>query len=227
MTDLVWTLLPDAESVAELACRRIIAAAGDAIDARGRFTLVLAGGSTPQQAYQRLSRSGSDWRNWHIYFGDERCLPADDPERNSRMVHDSWLMHVPIPPQNVHSIPTEQGADAAAIAYRDTIRTAMPFDLVLLGIGEDGHTASIFPGHKPAGAADVYAVYNAPKPPPERVTLSGAALGNCRQLLFLVTGAGKHDAVSRWRKGDPQLPVAQIPRQGKAEVLIDAAASEG
>lgn len=227
MTELVWTPLPDAEAVARLACERILAAARDAIDARGRFIMVLAGGGTPQRAYARLSQATSDWQNWHIYFGDERCLPEDDPGRNSHTASQSLLSHVPIPSGNVHSIPAELGADAAAMVYRETVKAAMPFDLVLLGIGEDGHTASIFPKQEPASAPVVYAVHNAPKPPPERVTLSSDALGNCRRLLFLVTGAGKHEVVSRWRKGDRQLPVTRIPVPGNAEVLIDAAASGG
>ena len=109
-----WCCLPDADTVCTQAAELILAAATSAIAARGCFKLVLAGGRTPVQVYRQLAGSDADWSAWQIYFGDERCLPADDAERNSVMAADAWLEHVAIPPDNVHPIPAERGAVAAA-----------------------------------------------------------------------------------------------------------------
>lgn len=218
-----WTLLEDAESVAQTTCQRIIDAAREAIAQRGRFSLVLAGGRTPQRSYELLAQQESDWSHWQLYFGDERCLPADHTERNSLMVTQSLSSKVPIPADQIHSIPAELGAERAAERYAEELKAALPFDLVLLGLGEDGHTASLFPGHiHPAGPL-VVPVHNAPKPPPDRVSLSAATLGNCRQLIFVVTGTGKQLAVRRWRQGE-DLPASRITPSGRREILIDRAA---
>jgi 6-phosphogluconolactonase len=131
---------------------------------------------------------------------------------------------VPIPAQQVHPIPTERGPQVAANDYRDTIRGQLPFDLVLLGMGEDGHTASLFPGHEHPGEALVVPVHDAPKPPPERVSLGQRALADCRQLLLLVTGAGKRSAMQSWQSGD-DLPVARVAAAANTTLLLDAAAS--
>jgi 6-phosphogluconolactonase len=151
-------------------------------------------------------------------------LPADDVERNSKMAADEWLDHVPIPKGRVHPIPAELGATAAALAYADTLRGVGEFDLVLLGLGEDGHTASLFPnrdwGTSP-DAPDVLAVFDSPKPPPQRVSLSAARLTRARAVLFLVAGESKRDAVARWRAGE-QLPASAINAVAGADVLIES-----
>ena len=213
-------LLHSATAVAERASKLILAAAKEAIDRRGAFTLVLAGGSTPAACYQLLAASEADWHRWHIYFGDERCLDPKDPERNSAMAAMSLTSKVPIPARQVHPIPAERGPEAAAHDYESTIRPALPFDLVLLGMGEDGHTASLFPGHRHPANALVLPVHGAPKPPPERVSLGPAALTSCRQLLILVTGAGKRPAVQQWRAGE-DLPISQVASDGRTILLID------
>ncbi len=218
-----WTLLEDAESVAQTTCQRIIDAAREAIDQRGQFSLVLAGGRTPARAYELLAQQESDWEHWHLYFGDERCLPADHPERNSLMVTQSLSIKVPIPAAQVHPIPAELGAEQAAAHYTEELKAVLPFDLVLLGLGEDGHTASLFPGQNHPEGPTVLPVHNAPKPPPDRVSLSAAILGNCRQLIFVVTGTGKQLAVHRWRQGE-DLPASRIIPAGRGEILIDRAA---
>lgn len=218
-----WTLLEDAESVAQTTCQRIIDAAREAIDQRGQFSLVLAGGRTPARAYELLAQQESDWEHWHLYFGDERCLPADHPERNSLMVTQSLSIKVPIPAAQVHPIPAELGAEQAAARYTEELKAVLPFDLVLLGLGEDGHTASLFPGQNHPEGPTVLPVHNAPKPPPDRVSLSAAILGNCRQLIFVVTGTGKQLAVHRWRQGE-DLPASRIIPAGRGEILIDRAA---
>lgn len=190
----------------------IIAAAGRAIAAHGAFRLVLAGGTTPRAIYQALRLTGSDWPAWQVYFGDERCLPADDPARNSSMAGAAWLDHVAIPPAQIHAIPAELGAQAGAAAYAQALAGLGDFDLVLLGLGEDGHTASLFPGHPWETAASLPAaipVLAAPKPPAQRVSLSPARLSAATQVLFVVDGAGKRAALQAWRAGAP-IPASRI-----------------
>jgi 6-phosphogluconolactonase len=218
-----WRVYPDAAAVAAAAADRVLAAANSAIAERGAFNLVLAGGGTPQAAYRLLARARADWPCWHIWFGDERCLPPEDPERNSRMAARAWLDRVPIPPDQVHPIPAELGPEAAAERYAATLRPVLPFDLVLLGMGEDGHTASLFPGLRHPSEELVHPVHAAPKLPPERVSLGLAALAASRRLLVLVTGAGKCQAVRRWRAGQ-DLPVARVQCPAGVEVLLDRAA---
>ncbi|TNF98511.1 MAG: 6-phosphogluconolactonase, partial [Gammaproteobacteria bacterium] len=163
---------PDPESVAKETAKRIISIADDAIQRRGKFHLVLSGGNTPRQTYKQLSNTNADWQHWYIYFGDERCLPANNKERNSVMAKQAWLDHVAIPPDQIYEIPAELGAEEAATVYAGIIEPAMPFDLVLLGMGEDGHTASLFPGQKHDPDELVHAIHQAPKPPPDRLSLS-------------------------------------------------------
>lgn len=215
-----WHLFDNASGVAHEAARRILAAADRAITAQGRFSIVLAGGGTPESTYRLLVDADTDWSKWHIYFGDERCLPIDDVERNSVMAVSAWLDHVTIPDENIHPIPAEQGAEAGASAYSLLIADAVPFDMVLLGMGEDGHTASLFPGQLHPDNELVHAVHDAPKPPPDRISLSRNALSDCRELLILVTGAGKQQAVTRWKKGE-NLPIANIGAHHAVDILLD------
>ena len=211
-------VLADPEAVAIEACRLISAAAAAAIAQRRIFRLVLAGGTTPGRVYQRLATTAQQWAAWEIFWGDERCLPADDPARNSRMAQMRWLDHVAIPAAQIHLIPAELGAAEAAAQYAETIRNKQPFDLVLLGIGEDGHTASLFPGRKTQAGA-VIAVHDAPKPPAERVSLNFETLRACRQQLIIVTGAEKAAALAAWQHGQ-NLPIAQAVRRD-ACLLLD------
>lgn len=215
-------VLADPGAVAAEACRLIAAAAREAIGQRSVFRLVLAGGSTPGGAYERLAASAQNWAAWEIFWGDERCLPIEHPGRNSRLAQDQWLGHVAIPVRRIHPIPAENGAARAAVEYAELIAGQLPFDLVLLGMGEDGHTASLFPGA--AGSmAPVIAVYDAPKPPAERVSLNFQTLGACRQQLVLVTGAGKSTALAAWRQGK-SLPISHAVR-ADACLLLDTAAA--
>jgi 6-phosphogluconolactonase len=219
-----WTAVADATALRREAYRRIVDAASRAISQRGRFLIVLAGGNTPRDTYRMLRGADADWSRWQIHFGDERCLPADDPERNSQSAGDTWLDHVAIPKNNVHAIATELGAEAAAHAYICSLRDVDNFDLVLLGLGEDGHTASLFPGHdwgESTNSPDALAIFDAPKAPPERVSLSAARLSRAREVLFLVEGEAKRDAVTRWRDGE-QLPAAAIRPVAGVDVLVEA-----
>jgi 6-phosphogluconolactonase len=199
-------------------------AAESALAARGEFQLVLAGGGTPEKLYLALAGQQQDWARWHIWFGDERCLPAADPQRNSRMAAAAWMDRVDLPAGNIHIIPAERGASAAATAYAEQLRGQGKFDLVLLGLGQDGHTASLFPGQASGiepGSADAMAVFDAPKPPPERVTLSARRLSQARCVLFLINGADKREALSDWQRGR-KIPAAAIQPDAGVDLLIDA-----
>ena len=220
MSDLKWSKFENAQTVAQSACDQILILAASAIEQRGIFRIVLAGGSTPQLTYELLSQQDSDWANWVVYFGDERCLPADHADRNSVMAQHSLFNKVAIKPDQIHVMPTEMGAVKAAVFYQDCIKRATPFDLVLLGMGEDGHTASIFPGQAWQDKESVYDVHDAPKLPSDRVTLSARTLGNTRKLLYLITGASKAEAISKWLTGET-LPVNSILAQFECEILID------
>jgi 6-phosphogluconolactonase len=217
-----WHVQPDAAALQGAIVAAVLRAAQDALARRGEFHLVLAGGSTPQRVYRELREAASDWTRWHIYFGDERCLPPEHADRNSRMAAEAWLDHVAIPPAQVHVIPAEAGARQAAAAYATSLANVGEFDLVLLGLGEDGHTASLFPGHDLGEAADApaaLAVFDAPKPPPQRVSLSARRLGAARQVIFLAAGASKADALAAWKKGEA-IPAAAVRPAAGVDVFF-------
>ena len=206
------------------AVQAIQQAAQQSISHRGQFHIVLAGGTTPRRIYQAMRSSDTDWSSWHVYFGDERCLPVDHAERNSRMAALAWLDHVAIPRGQIHPIPAEKGPEAAAADYMQVLKEIEQFDLVLLGLGEDGHTASLFPGHDPGNTPDApaaLAVHDAPKPPAERVSLSANRLGAARRVIFLVTGESKRQAVTDWRNG-ASIPAAAISPAGGADIYLEA-----
>ncbi len=217
--DIRWFVIDDAAAIAKAVVAMITQSANTAIEQHGRFSLVLAGGTTPQVVYQRLASSEQAWAKWQLYYGDERCLPPEHAERNSQMVMETGLAqragaHYPIP--------AELGAEAGAAAYAPLVAAALPFDMVLLGMGEDGHTASLFPGHEVDGSALVLPVHNAPKPPPDRISLSPKALQSCTEMIVMVTGSGKADALQRWLQGEP-LPIAQLTAAcpGRVTVMTD------
>ena len=219
-----WHGVADAKALRQAAYRRIVDSAADAIKQRGRFLIVLAGGSTPRNIYQVLRAANTDWSRWRVYFGDERCVPMSHIERNSRMAADAWLNHVAIVQSHIHVIPAELGATAATAAYAEILRDVGEFDLVLLGLGDDGHTASLFPGHdwgSATGAPDVLSVLDAPKPPAQRVTLSAARLSRAREVLFMVEGVAKRNAVARWHAGE-SLPATAIKPVGGVDVLLES-----
>ncbi len=222
-----WYVYPTATALTEHVAGALLECATSAITQRGAFHLVLAGGNTPQALYRALAHASADWGAWHIYFGDERCLPEDDPERNSHMAESEWLSRVPIPPPQIHTIPAELGSETGARVYADTMRHAGVFDLVLLGLGEDGHVASLFPGHNLGdedSAADVLAVHDAPKPPPERISLSAKRLGRARAVWFLISGGGKREALNRWRAG-ANIPAAHVRPLAGVDIYLDSAAA--
>ncbi len=222
-----WTTFATVAALRSAAVDFILQSAEAAINARGRFDIVLAGGSTPKQIYESLRHARTDWSKWHIWYGDERCLPPEHADRNSKMASDAWLAAVDIPAAQVHPMPTENGSVEAAKTYSLALQGLAEFDLVLLGLGEDGHTASLFPGQQweSEPPAPAIPVSNAPKPPSNRVSLSASRLSQARQVLFIVTGAGKKEAVRQWRNGEP-LPVHAITPQAGVDIFADAEAAE-
>ncbi|MEP7191142.1 MAG: 6-phosphogluconolactonase [Roseiflexaceae bacterium] len=236
-------ILPDQAALAEEAARRFVALAQAAIANHGRFTVALSGGSTPRALYQRLAQPSSsaavDWANVLVFWGDERMVPPDDIESSYRMARETLLAHVPLPAANIYPVPTIGGtAEAAASAYEETLTAAFGtdspcFDLILLGIGPDGHTASLFPGQpevvRPSAALAV-AVHNAPKPPPARVTFTYTLINAAANVLFVVSGADKAAALKGVLRGPvdvARLPAQGVrPKQGALVWLVDAEVAE-
>ncbi len=218
-----WHPFPSAEDVAADAAARIGRAAERAIEDHRQFRIVLAGGRTPELCYRHLADLTTDWTCWQIYFGDERCLQPGHPDRNSTLVERSLLDLASVPPHNVHRIPAELGPEEGAGRYESVVADALPFDLIIAGIGEDGHTASLFPGHVCPPGRLAIPVQHAPKPPEERVSLSFDALRSTRRILVLVTGASKRAAVAKWRAGE-DLPISALCQDIATDVLFDQAA---
>ena len=209
-----FTVLATAEDLAEDAAADIAEALRD-----GAKTLVLTGGTTPQRCYELLSELDVEWGRVAVLFGDERCVPPTDPDSNYRMVKQLLLDKVS--PATVYRMPAELGPDEGADEYAQVIELVAPLDLVILGVGEDGHIASLFPGH-PALKADglTIGIHDSPKPPPERVTLTLQAIRDAGRVIILATGAGKADAVARAKRGE--VPAGMIDG---AQWLIDRAAA--
>ena len=209
-----FTVLETAEDVAA-------AAAADTAEAlrEGARTLVLAGGTTPRRCYELLSQLEVEWGRVCVLFGDERCVHPDHPDSNYRMAREALLDRVS--PASVHRMAGELGPDEAAGAYAHIVAALAPLDIVLLGVGEDGHTASLFPGHAALQASGLaVGIRDSPKPPPQRVTLTLNALRSARRVIILATGAGKADAVARAKRGE--VPSGMI---AGARWLIDKAAA--
>jgi 6-phosphogluconolactonase len=212
-----WHTFDSQNGINQAAVARILKAADEAISKYGSFLIVLAGGSTPKAIYQLLSKQKADWAHWHIYHNDDRCLPVDHAERNSKMARDVWLNHVAIPQDQIHDIPAELGNVEGAKAYTQTLAGVRSFDLVILGLGEDGHTASLFPNQAVDNSADAVPVFDAPKPPADRITISQNRLNNTNEVMFLVTGSGKQEAVDKWRNG-ALIPAALISPDSGVDV---------
>jgi len=190
-------------AVAQTVALRVIESAASAIAARGVFHLALAGGTTPRCCYELLRSSDIDWGKVHIWFGDERCLPVGDTERNDLMADEALLTHVTIPSHHIHRMAAELGPDQASAAYAKELATIPCLDLVLCGMGEDGHTCSLFPNN--AALSDnrpVVPVFNSPKPPSERVSLGYSAINAAHKRIIMVTGVGKRDVFERIQQGE-------------------------
>ena len=209
-----FTVLANAEEVAEAAAADIAQALRG-----GARSLVLTGGTSPVRTYELLTELDVEWGRVSVLFGDERCVPPLDPESNYRVAKESLLDRVS--PATVYRIPAELGPDVGADLYAEVVANVAPFDFVLLGVGEDGHVNSLFPGHKALKATGLTAgIHDSPKPPPQRVTMTLEAIRDARQVLIIATGAGKADAVAMARRGES--PSGMIAR---ARWLIDRAAA--
>ncbi|NJK34307.1 MAG: 6-phosphogluconolactonase [Oscillatoriales cyanobacterium SM2_2_1] len=203
-----------------------------AIAARGMFTLVTAGGSTPKLLYGLLAEQNWDWARVHIFFGDERYVSPQDPQSNQGMVRQCWLNHVPIPEKNIHPMPTDEADPAiAADRYAQHLKEfflisdhSIPvFDLILLGMGDDGHTASLFPGTEALKVFDrLVAVGHKQNEP--RLTLTIPVLSAGSQILFLVEGAAKARVLHTVATATEVVYPAQLIR-GQVHWLVDGAAA--
>lgn len=231
------------EVLAAAFAERFARLAREAIAARGRFLAVLSGGQTPLKAYKLLGnepyKTVIPWSGVHLFWGDERYVPADHPESNYGQAADAWLNQVAIPLVNVHTVPTtSQSPDAAARTYSRLLKSMAgagqdwpTFDLVLLGLGRDGHTASLFPGQSSFWRDPVVAVRaDYAGRPDERITLTPAVLNRAREIVFLVSGADKAEAVATARRGGsvPEMfPASAIrPEDGSIIWMMDEAAAQ-
>lgn len=238
----------DADALAQAAAAEFVRRALAALAERRRFAVALAGGSTPLGLYRLLARRGRltppgplPWQETHLFWGDERMVPPDSPQSNYGQARAALLDHVPLPAENVHRIRGElQSAEAAAAECEQELRWffgldpgELPrFDLVLLGLGADGHTASLFPGDAALGERERLAVAVArPAPDPDRVTLTLPVLNRAAAVLFLVAGAEKSDALRRVLVAEmpaPALPARAVhPAEGELLWLADQAAAGG
>jgi 6-phosphogluconolactonase len=225
------------EELAGAAAREFAAKAGEAIEERGRFAVVLAGGSTPKAMYEILARDYAnriDWSKVHVFFGDERTVPPDHEDSNYRMAREALLDHVRV--GSVHRMRCELLPDEAAADYEEQLREffgseELPrFDLILLGIGRDGHTASLFPETPALDVTDRWVVANpVPKLDTIRITLTVPVINAARSVVFLVAGEDKAEALKEILEGDAdprEYPARLIQSPGGPEWMLDRAAAK-
>jgi 6-phosphogluconolactonase len=236
-------VVADPDELAEAAARAAVADLEAAVEAHGTATWVLTGGGTPVAAYRRLAahdlRTGVEWDRVRVAMGDERCVPVHHPDSNWGQAAAALLDHVPVPDHQLLRPPGELGAEAAAAAYQavldrlPTVAGGPPrLEVVWLGVGEDGHCLSLFPGRPQVQVTDrlVVPVHDSPKPPPDRVSLTLAALAGTERLLVLAAGPAKASPVARARAGDDRLPLTRAVEAvraagGSVTWLLDRAAA--
>jgi 6-phosphogluconolactonase len=226
--------LKDARAVAKAAAAAVVESAFKAIHEHGEFRFVVAGGNTPRATYELLSsdlRDEVDWRRVIFYFSDERCVGPDDPASNYRMARESLFDPLKVPARSVRRMAGELPPVSAAAEYDAEVRAVMAdrdpaFDLALLGMGSEGHTASLFPGStalEEKSRAVVHVIV--PAEPPERLTMTPAALASVRQLVFLATGAEKARALASVFSDGDDLPAARVSRLAPSRFLVDEEAA--
>ncbi|GAA3189761.1 6-phosphogluconolactonase [Dactylosporangium siamense] len=213
--------------LAEAVAARLIVRLSDAQAERGVASVVLTGGRIAAKIYAAVrdspARDAVNWSRVEFWWGDERFLPSGDPDRNETQAREAFLSSLPVDPDRVHPMPAADGVDAAAAAsaYADSLAAAV-FDVVLLGVGEDGHVASLFPGYPaltdPRPVADVH---DSPKPPPVRLTLTLPTLNTAAEVWLLASGAGKADAVREALNGAASLPAAKVHGRERTLWLVD------
>ncbi len=232
-------VFPDREALSRAAAERLVEVVEAVLVEKDRVALALAGGSTPRRLYEILAEAYRDrlpWNRLALFWGDERYVPADHPASNYRMAADALLRHVPLPPDHVFPIPTQAASpDAAADAYEATLRsffdTPEPaFDLTLLGLGGDGHTASLFPEDTPHTRDDPARWVEAVVAPPRyeirpRITLTLPALNASEYVFFLVAGEGKREVLRAvLDQADPTLPAAYVRAREQLTWFVDEGA---
>jgi 6-phosphogluconolactonase len=222
-------VLADDATVARQGAVLVAAEARAAVAARGRFVVAFSGGHTPWQMLRALANEDVPWVGVHVVQVDERVAPAGDPDRNLTHLSDTLLAHAPMRPEQVHAMPVEEpDLEAAAARYAGTLQAiAGPepvLDLVHLGLGPDGHTASLVPGDPALGVTDRDVAVTGPYQGRRRMTLTYPILNRSRRILWLATGAGKADMLVRLRDGDPTIPAGRV-RPDQALVLADQAAA--
>jgi 6-phosphogluconolactonase len=230
-------ILPDSDSLARRVAAWMLAAA---IEKDGVFAVALSGGSTPQQLYESLAgppySAAVPWARTHWFWGDERFVPHDDALSNYRMAREALLSHVPIPAINIHPIPTEgTSPDAAASAYERALKSfygaerldsGRPlFDVTLLGLGPDGHTASLFPNTAVLAERDRWVAAVVGAMPEARITLTYPALESSRRAAYLIAGEEKRAIFDRLRRGDSALPAARLHPTGELIWFADRPAA--
>jgi 6-phosphogluconolactonase len=233
-------VFPDLETLSRAAAVRFAHASIESIASKGTFSVAISGGSTPRSLYLLL---GSDyyirtikWLHVHVFWADERCVPQDDEQSNFKLAHDAFLSKVPIPDGNVYRIKGKESADDGARAYEHALgeffgKSVLPvFDLIMLGLGEDGHTASLFPDSLALAEEERFVVAVPKQPPePDRITLTLPVLNNAFQIIFLVAGSAKAHILQEVLE-DPdarkRYPAGLVcPARGKVTWLIDNAAA--
>jgi 6-phosphogluconolactonase len=224
-------ILPDPGAVAIRAAERIAQVAREAVAERGRCTLAFSGGATPWRTVRALAEEDVPWDSVHLFQVDERGAPSGDPDRNFFHLKESLIDRIPIPAVNVHPMPVEEeDLDAGARRYEAILRgvagTPPVLDLVQLGLGEDGHTASLFPDDDALRIVDADVAVGGLHKGRRRMTLTFPAIDRARCILWLVTGAGKSDALGRLRAGDRSIPAGRV-RSDRAVLLADVAAGGG
>ncbi len=231
----VRRFLNDEELIAA-AAEHVSVLAAAAIKERGHFSIVLSGGRTPAALFQALVDADIDWQYVYVFWGDERCVPPDDPDSNYGMAYETLLQHVPVPPENIHRMAGDIDPAQAAAEYEHQLRiffgkhTAPRFDLILLGMGDDGHTVSLFPGTAAIHETRRWVVaHHVEKLDSWRITLTPVVINAARQVTFLVKGASKAPAFKRVLSGEfnPDEYPSQIikPADGDLLWLVDAAAA--
>jgi 6-phosphogluconolactonase len=225
-------VLADPEALAE----RVATWLTEQADAkRGGFSLALSGGSTPKRLYRKLAvapwRDRMPWGRVHVFWGDERFVPPDHPDSNRRMAWKAMIAHVPVPPGNLHPIPVDGTPEMAARRYESELRAFAAgrpgeplFDVQLLGLGLDGHTASMFPGTPTLAERRVWVVPVIGARPEPRITLTYPALDDSGVAAFLASGAGKRAILRRLLEGDTALPAARVRPKGAVRIFADQAA---
>jgi 6-phosphogluconolactonase len=222
LTDLVVTRCATADEAFQRAAEVLAFAIDGARTVRGQAHVALSGGSA-SVAYDLLGPMLPDWRDVHLWYGDERVVPLDDEDSNHRLATE----HLDAPDAVWHPVPTELGPERAAAGYSDELNGTV-LDVALNGMGPDGHTASLFPGFPQVRATGIcVAVHDAPKPPPDRVSLTLPKLNESQRLVLLVTGAAKAPMLARVLAGpDPEVPASLLERE-RLELIADAAALDG